>query len=299
MTGTWITAEQATSPDYWVDHLRSTVQFSDGLAALFAEGERALVEIGPGQTLSTFALQHVARPATLIAVPSLRHPQEATPDGAFLARSLARLWLGGVDVDWNGYFAGQGRRRVSLPTYPFERKRFWIEPAVPGGASNSETAAAAAPTPSPEPVSTPIDHAPQPQEESTVSPAAPRKERIVAELKRIIHELSGVLPADIDAHATFLELGFDSLFLAQVTSAIRKLLGIKVAVRQLIEKIPTVDAVGAFLDQALPADAFPAAAAPAPAPTRSVTSPPASGPAPAPLATGSSVYQVPAIPGRG
>ncbi len=128
VTGTWITAEQATDPSYWATHLRQAVRFADGLAELLHDPHAALLEIGPGQTLATLARQHPARIASQPVANSLRHPQDQQPDRAFLLGALARLWLAGVEIDAAQLFAGEQRRRIALPTYPFERLRFWLEP---------------------------------------------------------------------------------------------------------------------------------------------------------------------------
>ena len=84
-----------------------------------------------------------------------------------------------------------------------------------------------------------------------------RRERLVHELQQMIYELSGVPISDIDPHATFLELGFDSLFLTQANSNIKKRFKVKITVRQLLEKLPRVDALATFLDEQLPPDTFP------------------------------------------
>ncbi|MCC5601617.1 type I polyketide synthase [Nostoc favosum] len=123
VTGTWITAEQATDPNYWAKHLRSCVRFSEGISALLQEPNRILLEVGPGHTLSTFAKKH----SEPIALSSLRHPQEKHSDIAFLMNTLGKLWLSGVNVDWSGFYAHERRHRLPLPTYPFERQRYWIE----------------------------------------------------------------------------------------------------------------------------------------------------------------------------
>ncbi|KAB8141160.1 amino acid adenylation domain-containing protein [Chloroflexia bacterium SDU3-3] len=125
VTGGWITAEQATDPAYWVRHLRGTVRFADGLAALLADPACALLEVGPGQTLASFARQQPQRAALTLG--SLRHPNEKTDDRAFALGSLGRLWLAGAKVDAAALYAGERRQRVLLPTYPFERQRYWIE----------------------------------------------------------------------------------------------------------------------------------------------------------------------------
>ncbi|MBE9004880.1 SDR family NAD(P)-dependent oxidoreductase [Fortiea sp. LEGE XX443] len=130
LTGTWITAQQATSPDYWAQHLRQTVQFSDGLSVLLQETERILLEVGPGRTLCTLVKQHAQQAAGQVVLPSLRHPQEEKSDVNFLLNILSRLWLTGVEINWSGFYTYEQRNRVPLPTYPFERQRYWIEPEI-------------------------------------------------------------------------------------------------------------------------------------------------------------------------
>ncbi|HWM22328.1 MAG TPA: SDR family NAD(P)-dependent oxidoreductase [Ilumatobacteraceae bacterium] len=127
LTGTWITPEQATDPQYWVDHLRHTVRFADCLATVLADGPMVLAELGPGHALSSFARRADGEAAAVIA--GLRHPNQVVDDTAFSLLSFARLWGVGVDVDLER-FAGTGRRRLRLPTYPFQRERFWIEPGA-------------------------------------------------------------------------------------------------------------------------------------------------------------------------
>jgi len=127
VTGTWITAEQAKDPNYWVKHLRSCVRFSEGISALLQEPNRILLEVGPGHTLSTFAKKH----SEPIALSSLRHPQEKHSDVGFLLNTLGKLWLSGVNVDWSGFYAHERRHRLPLPTYPFERQRYWIHDQKP------------------------------------------------------------------------------------------------------------------------------------------------------------------------
>jgi amino acid adenylation domain-containing protein len=133
VTGTWITPEQATSPGYWADHLVKAVRFADGVAELWREPGRALVEAGPGQTLTSWALQHPAFATARdgVAVATMRHALDRQDDQAFLLTGLARLWLAGVRMDWNAFWAGQRRLRVALPTYPFERQRYWLTPGMP------------------------------------------------------------------------------------------------------------------------------------------------------------------------
>ena len=133
VTGDWTTPEDAADPAYWGRHLRGTVRFADGVAKLLSDPSRVLLEIGPGRTLATLAGRHPARAGQPV-VSSLPHPQDATPAAAAALLALGRLWAAGLEVDWRRLHGlgdeetGQRRLKLSLPTYPFERQRYWIEP---------------------------------------------------------------------------------------------------------------------------------------------------------------------------
>jgi amino acid adenylation domain-containing protein len=130
LSGTWVTPEEATDPAYWSKHLRETVRFGDGLATLMQEPSLVLLEVGPGRTLATFARRHPDCAPDRIVLTSLRHPQDQQDDLAFLLAALGRLWTVGVAIDWSAYGANEYRRRMPLPTYPFERQRYWIDAAT-------------------------------------------------------------------------------------------------------------------------------------------------------------------------
>ena len=129
VTGTWITAAEVRDPAYWGRHIRQAVRFSDGLELLLADDRQVLLEVGPGQVLSSLARQQPRWHQQRLAVRSLRRPGEQAPDAAFLLGAVGRLWTGGVVVSWDKLHDGEARRRVELPTYPFERRRFLIERA--------------------------------------------------------------------------------------------------------------------------------------------------------------------------
>ncbi len=131
VSGTWILPEEATSPDYWAAQLRGAVRFADNLGELFKDDARVLLEVGPSNVLSTSARVHPTKQATHAIVSTIRHPKEKHADAAFILTALGRLWLAGVDVDFNAFWAAENRRRVPLPTYPFERQRFWVDPLHP------------------------------------------------------------------------------------------------------------------------------------------------------------------------
>ena len=128
VSGTWITAAEATDARYWAHHCRHTVAFSAGIQTLLKDTDGVLLEVGPGNTLSTFARQHLTEGERRVVVSSLRHPHDDHSDVAFLLRTLGQLWLAGLQVDWPALYGHEQRRRLPLPTYPFERTRYWIEP---------------------------------------------------------------------------------------------------------------------------------------------------------------------------
>jgi len=136
VTGTWITDEQATDPAYWAQHMCQTVRFADGVGQLLEKTDCLLLEVGPGQALSFFAKQHPActgsRRDQILPLLPAPHGQQKQDPHAFLLTTLGRLWLAGVPLDWSGYYAQEKRQRVILPTYPFERQRYWIS----GGSSS-------------------------------------------------------------------------------------------------------------------------------------------------------------------
>ncbi|MEM6403913.1 MAG: SDR family NAD(P)-dependent oxidoreductase, partial [Cyanobacteria bacterium P01_D01_bin.116] len=132
VTGNWISEQQATNPDYWCQHLRKTVRFSDGISQLIEQFEGVFLEVGPGRTLSTLTRQHLEKDAKQQVLTSLRHVKEQQSDVKFLLLSLGRLWLAGVEIDWSVFYTEERRHRIPLPTYPFERQRYWIEPNKQG-----------------------------------------------------------------------------------------------------------------------------------------------------------------------
>jgi acyl transferase domain-containing protein/acyl carrier protein len=143
VTGSWITPELATSPGYWSAHLRQTVRFADNLREVMAYPDLAMVEVGPGHTLGMLAHHQGSRVTSQLFVSSLRSVHEQIPDSAVIRDSLGKLWLGGARVDWRGLHRHERRSMVSLPTYPFERQRFWLGPIESADAIAVQPATAA------------------------------------------------------------------------------------------------------------------------------------------------------------
>jgi len=138
VTGDWLTTEQANDPTYWAEHMCRPVRFADGVGRLLQEPGQILLEIGPSAALSSFVRQHphCSRERMAEILSSLPPAHERQSEVASLLTTLGKLWLLDLPIDWDGFHVNHRRHRVPLPTYPFERKRFWLEPrrhAQPGG----------------------------------------------------------------------------------------------------------------------------------------------------------------------
>lgn len=129
VSGTWVNGIEVCDPHYWAKHLRQTVRFSDGLRELFKRPDRVFLEVGPGHGLSMLANGHPSKMPQHITVSSQRHPRDSQPDPLFLLTALAQLWVSGVQVNWSEVHRNEKRHRVVLPTYPFERQSYWVEPS--------------------------------------------------------------------------------------------------------------------------------------------------------------------------
>lgn len=130
LTGTWIRESEAMDPAYWVRHMCQPVRFANSLTELLKNKDRLLLEVGPGQSLGAFVRQHPACEMAQAAMilPTLPYHYDEQSSSAFLLTTLGKAWLAGVTINWEGFYAHEFRHRLSLPTYPFERQRYWIEP---------------------------------------------------------------------------------------------------------------------------------------------------------------------------
>ncbi|MGW0880268.1 SDR family NAD(P)-dependent oxidoreductase [Streptomyces sp. NPDC002671] len=128
VTGTWITDEQATSPEYWGTQLREPVRFRDALDVLFADPALVPLETGPGQTLANFVRAHRSWTTGRTVAGSLPHPGDRTDEGNLLLANLGAVWSAGALVDWAAFHEGEHRSTVRLPGYAFQRRRYWVEP---------------------------------------------------------------------------------------------------------------------------------------------------------------------------
>jgi acyl transferase domain-containing protein len=129
VTGTWITAADLADPGYWARHMTQPVRFAEGLAELLREPDQVTLEVGPGGTLTTLIHQ---LPGASVAATATTLGRIGEGEETGLFEALGRLWTAGARFDSTALFAGERRRKVRLPTYPFERQRYWIDPPAPG-----------------------------------------------------------------------------------------------------------------------------------------------------------------------
>ena len=247
VTGDWLSAEQAHNPSYWARHLRETVRFAEAIGTLWQEPGRLLLEIGPGRTMATLARQQAKNTQVQLAISSLSNTSENDAEWQALMMAIGQLWTAGVSLDWEGFYAHETRDRISLPTYPFERKRYWLEPGdrSPVVSSREEMIS---PTPM--------------KERTAMQQLSPqkisRKNRLIKPITEIFVDTSGFELDGIERDITFLEMGLDSLLLTQVGIIVQNKFGVKVTFRQLLDVYPTLDSLAEYIDQQLPPDAFPA-----------------------------------------
>lgn len=247
LSGDWIEDTQATDPDYWAAHTCGTVRFGEGLDKLRAAGVAALLEVGPGQSLGGFALQQAPAEERdrLVAVASLPSLHEGSADAFVAARSLAALWCVGAQIDWNAYHRGASRGRVGLPTYPFQRQRYWIAPVVGAGGSSWTT-----------PMESQIMAAPA-AAAATVQAAGPSRAYLPpeGEIEQLMAELwidiLGVRQVGRDDH--FLQLGGSSLLAVRLMTKLRERIDVALPIRSLFER-PTLRAISALVEDVILAE---------------------------------------------
>lgn len=132
LSGTWVDANEICTPDYWKKHLRQTVRFSDGVATLLKDPNSIFLEIGPGNALCSFVRTQVTPGSESLLLNSVRHVNEEKDDMCHLLETTGKLWAAGVTIDWKAFYAEEQRKRIALPSYPFDRKRYWVEPMKQG-----------------------------------------------------------------------------------------------------------------------------------------------------------------------
>ena len=274
-TGEWLGDEQATSADYWAQHLRLPVRFSAAIARLLERREHVLLEVGPRNTLATLARQQpLLQKQRISALASLADAPER--EHAALVAALGQAWAAGLPLRPEALDRRERKARLRLPTYPFERKRYWVDVAAAGPQVDA-TQAHAPPA---------LQVSSMDGQASSVVPVQQECDGIAQRLRALLKDVSGLDFDSADPQSNFFELGLDSLALTQVAQRIATVFGATITFRQLMESCSTLAAVEAALRDKVAAPAPTAVAgvtAAAPTPAAAAV------PSAAPMANGDAV----------
>lgn len=233
LTGDWITAEQVTSIDFWIRQLREPVRFAHGIKTLCAAGVNVFLEAGPGQTLASSVRRHPDKTPQQIVTASLSSKAEPDSDQTAMLNALGQLWIAGLEPDWKEVHGVERRLRVSLPTYPFERRRYWVETAAPKFAV---------------PTTAPVEEVVSSNGSATVVQPVitPSQSEIELTITKIWQEVFGL--AHISPDADFFELGGNSLAGLQLISRVRKAFDTDLTMRSFFEA-PTIAGLARVIEE--------------------------------------------------
>ncbi|GAB3718222.1 hypothetical protein GCM10027592_60930 [Spirosoma flavus] len=255
VTGDWLTDAQATDPLYWATHLRSTVRFADALNTIFTLENPLLLEAGPGQVTATLARQMAGKKVVTVLGGLVNQPDWTTTRQSMLT-TLGQLYLNGLNPDWKAFYAEQSRRKLSLPTYSFDRKYCWIDPVnrIPATSSSNvpatEVTNVAAANHTNIVPNTNFMAAGMPTPLSIM-----RKDTLINRINYLLEEASGIEMQDVPADKSFLEIGLDSLLLTQVALTLKKEFGLPITFRQLTNEYTSTALLADYLDKTIPAEA--------------------------------------------
>lgn len=258
VSGTWMTDAQATDPQYWAQHLRSTVRFSDALDTMFTLGNTLLLEVGPGHVMATLARQQAGRkPVTVLAgIPDL---PDWEADCRSMLTTLGFLYQNGLDPDWAGFYAGQQRKKMPVPTYAFHKKRCWLDPVSPDPVNSDRAWTDREVNFNPVVAPYSVHSAPGLTQQGVIVPVqntltAMRKDTLIHTINELLEEASGIEMDGVTPNTNFLEIGLDSLLLTQVALTLKKEFGVPITFRQLTSEYTSPEQLAGYLDQILPAE---------------------------------------------
>ncbi len=232
LTGEMFKSAEVPDASYWRRHLREPVQFATGMNTLAEHSYEIFLEIGPCSTLLGMGKRCLPKTKS-IWLPSLQLGQD---DWQVFLNSLGVMETQGVEIDWVGYDRDYQRRRIFLPTYPFERKRYWFK------SYNKKDVNLMDVNESDMQLS---------QLEINTTPQATQGHKSQSKLLAIVASLLQTDPNEIDIYASFLEMGADSLVLVEAIQTIKNTFGIKITIRQLFEELTTINALATYIDQNL------------------------------------------------
>jgi acyl transferase domain-containing protein len=222
VTGKWINAEEATDPSHWASQLCRPARFAEALGQALMGADRVFMEIGPGEDLCSIVRLHpdCDSERARCVIPTLPDAADQQTASRRLTTTVGELWLAGVQINWDGFNAEEKRRCISLPTYPFERQRYWYESGETSGSPTTNGAQS-------------IDNKKaRARPALTAAYVAPRND-IERNITRIWQDLLRI--EQIGVHDDFLELGVQSLLATQLFSRLRKEFHVELPMQSLLE----------------------------------------------------------------
>ncbi|GAB1543386.1 hypothetical protein NUACC21_60600 [Scytonema sp. NUACC21] len=228
LTGQMLKAGEIPDASYWRRHMRETVQFAAGMKTLAQQGYEIFLEIGPSATLLGMGKRCLPK-GKGPWLPSLKQGKD---DWQVLLESVSQLYTLGGNLNWSGFERDYSRSRLSLPTYPFERQRYWVETT---SVMDNQNVAVETSTP-----------------QVNMTPKTNRRDEILSTLQAWVANSLQADPSAIEVETPFTEMGADSIVLIEALRAIENVFGIKIAIRQLFEELATINALANYIDRNLP-----------------------------------------------
>lgn len=247
VTGTWLTDAEATDPQYWTDHLRATVRFSEAMETALGLEDIILLEVGPGRALTTLS-QQKKRPKSATSISSLVVPNENENSYHTVLSALGQLWLKGIEPNWKAFYEGQSRQKVWLPAYVFDRKPCWVDPPIQNVTTNNASTTLN--------ISTEYNNYQPIQAQMNTVIQPNRKTLILERISDVILNTSGMELESSEYDLNFLEIGLDSLVLTQMAITCKNEFNTAITFRQLNGELGTPSLLADFLDKNLPSDQF-------------------------------------------
>ena len=223
-SSTWMTPHEAAQSDYWKGHRHGKEQFEPQLRSLIAEGFNVLVAVGPDADFKTAAQQSDEGSQQVLTLSAVAHMPDPRERNRHIHEVVGRLWINGAPISWERYSAGIRHKKTSIPTYPFEPKRYWPDPptssniSISARESNHEREKCSA-------------------GRSVLPPAMSSTEEC---LRQLFRELLGI--SEVSDTDRFTDLGGDSLLATQLASRIRDRFGVTLSLRSMLEQ-PTIAAL--------------------------------------------------------
>ncbi len=224
-------SKELQQTDYWLKHIRNTTRFGDATKAMLLQNYNVFLELGPSNTLSTLVDLQASQFKTA-TISSLAPAKEATKEVALLSQAtynaLAQLWLYGIEIDWKQYYVEEQRNRVALPTYPFERQSYWIDPTKKTGKEPHETK-------------------PLAEQDIQKIQGPVHTKSVIGNLQDLFEEVLGVVEANGDDN--FFDLGGHSLLALKLIARIEDVLSAKISLSTIYQN-QTINTLAKIINNA-------------------------------------------------